>query len=99
MTDKVHQLLQFWFGHLGSADLPSSDRTSLWFGENEVIKNQIIDLFKPDYDAAVHNQLDFWKQTPRGQLALIILLDQFSRFIFRNSAQAFSNDAKAQTIS
>ncbi len=38
MPDRVHELLDSWFGHLGSADLPTSDRTNLWFGENDSVK-------------------------------------------------------------
>jgi uncharacterized protein (DUF924 family) len=98
MIDRVHELLNFWFGHLGSADLPSSDRTTLWFGENDTVKNQIAQLFSSDYKAAISGELKEWTEIPRGRLALIILLDQFSRFIYRHSALAFSHDTEAQQL-
>ena len=41
MTDKIHEILNFWFGDLGLADLPTSERTNLWFGENEKLKKHI----------------------------------------------------------
>lgn len=95
MPDKIHELLNFWFGNLGSADLPSSDRTNLWFGENETLKRQLAETFGKEYEAAISGQLNDWVKTPRGSLAFIILLDQFSRYLHRRTAQAFAHDAEA----
>ena len=98
MPDRVHSLLDFWFGDLGFADLPSSDRTNLWFGESEKLKEKITETFGPDYQAAVNGKLATWEKTPRGRLALIILLDQFSRYLHRNSPDAFNFDKQAQDL-
>jgi len=98
MTDKIHDLLDFWFGHLGSADLPTSDRTNLWFGENEVVKQKLLHHFSVEYQAAASGSLSDWAKTPRGRLALIILLDQFPRYIYRHSPQAFAYDDAAQKL-
>ena len=98
MKDKIHELLDFWFGHLGSADLPSSDRTNLWFGEDESVKKNMLELFHDDYAAAIAGQLNNWETTSRGRLALIILLDQFSRYIHRHSSLAFAYDLKAEEL-
>lgn len=98
MPDRIHELLGFWFGDLGRADLPSSDRTNLWFGENEELKEGLLLSFKNDYHAATQGQLDNWATTPRGRLALIILLDQFSRCLYRNSPDAFAYDKLAQEL-
>lgn len=98
MPDKVHELLNAWFGDLGHADLPSGERTNLWFGDNEKLKNDMVKLFSNEYDAATSGQLTEWAKTPRGRLALIILLDQFSRWTHRNSAAAFNYDKKAQEL-
>jgi uncharacterized protein (DUF924 family) len=95
MPDKVHALLDFWFGDLGLADLPTSDRTNLWFGESEKLKEMITQSFGDTYQAAINGKYDDWGQTPRGRLALIILLDQFSRY----SPQAFDFDKLAQSLS
>jgi uncharacterized protein (DUF924 family) len=95
MPDKVHSLLDFWFGDLGSADLPTSDRTNLWFGESEKLKEMITQSFGTDYQAAIDGKHEHWVGTARGRLAMIILLDQFSRYLHRNSAQAFNYDSKA----
>lgn len=97
MTDKIHDLLNFWFGHLGSADLPSSDRTNLWFGENEIVKKQLKN-FTGEFEAATAGKLNEWAKTPRGRLALILLFDQFPRYIYRRSSQAFAYDVAAQKL-
>lgn len=98
MKDRVHELLDNWFGDLGSADLPTSDRTNLWFGENDEIKRQLVDAFRSEYTEAVEGRLDDWEKTPRGRLALIIFYDQFSRYINRYSPEAFAFDEKAQQL-
>lgn len=98
MTDRVHALLDFWFGDIGFADLPTSDRTNLWFGESEQLKEMITQTFGQDYQAATQGKLFEWAHTPRGRLALIILFDQFSRYLNRNSAHAFDYDKEAQTL-
>ena len=98
MTDKIHEVLNFWFGDLGHADLPASDRTNLWFGENEKLKLSLLEEFKTEYDAAIKGELNNWAELPRGRLALIILLDQFSRSFYRDSSDAFAHDKEAQTL-
>jgi len=98
MMDKIHELLSFWFGNLGSADLPTSDRTNLWFGENDVVKQKLLQTFKQEFEAAANGDLIEWSNTPRGRLALIILLDQFPRYIHRKSSQAFAYDENAQKL-
>ena len=98
MTDKIHELLNFWFGDLGRADLPSSDRTNLWFGENQQLKESMLDAFRAEYIAATEGQHEDWANSARGRLALIILFDQFSRCLYRNSANAFAYDQQAQQL-
>lgn len=98
MPDRAHELLSFWFGDLGHADLPTSDRTNLWFGENPNLKDIMVKTFGKDFEAAKDGQLKNWADTPRGRLALIILLDQFSRSLHRNSEKAFTYDRKAQEL-
>lgn len=98
MTDRIHELLNYWFGKPGSADLPTSDRTNMWFGNNDIIKKQLVHLFQPEYDLAVAGELPEWEKTARGRLATIILFDQFSRYLYTNSSGAFQCDARAQVL-
>jgi len=98
MEDTIHKLLDFWFGDLGHADLPTSDRTNLWFGENEELKINMLQVFRKEYDDAIAGKLNKWAESSRGRLALIILLDQFSRSLYRNSSKAFEFDLQAQEL-
>jgi uncharacterized protein (DUF924 family) len=98
MNDKIHEILSFWFGDIGRADLPSSDRTNLWFGESDKLKQEMLNLFGEEYQAAIAGKLNDWAKTPRGRLALIILLDQFSRWAYRNTPNAFMQDKAAQEL-
>lgn len=98
MPDRVHALLDAWFGKNGSADLPSSDRTNFWFGENEGLKKQLVEMFQSEYQSAVGGQLGEWAKSPRGRLGLIILYDQFSRYLNRTNSGAFAFDAEAQRL-
>jgi uncharacterized protein (DUF924 family) len=98
MTDRIHELLNAWFGHPGSADLPTSDRTNLWFNESDATKKQLIGSFEVEYESAINGQLEDWGNTARGRLALILLFDQFSRYLHRHSSLAFSFDNTAQQL-
>ena len=69
-----------------------------WWTRNDDIDHQIHDRFGMIHQQAAAGELDHWTQTADGALALIIVLDQFSRNMFRNSPKAFDQDAKALEI-
>lgn len=91
---RVDEILEFWFGTLGGDDL-GSDKFSLWFAQDDALDARIRDEFGPDIEAAATGEYDSWKESERGRLALLILLDQFTRNIFRGRAQAFAYDPQA----
>jgi uncharacterized protein (DUF924 family) len=71
-----------------------------WFGDGDNALNQRIrDNFEELVESASAGDLDTWTHTPDGRLALIILLDQFRRHIYRGTAEAFSQDKQALKIS
>ena len=94
------EVLDFWFGAPGSAErgLPRE----IWFArqstETSSFDNEIRRLFEATVDAAAQGLLDHWAYSLEGTLALLILLDQFSRNIHRGTVQAFANDAKALAL-
>jgi uncharacterized protein (DUF924 family) len=94
MVEKIEEILTFWFGPLKNG-FPTSDRNRLWWGGDAAQDQLIGELFGWQVHQALRGELDDWCHTPRGRLALILLLDQFTRTIFRGSADAFSGDAKA----
>ena len=59
------------------------------------VDREITERFGDVLEQARRGELDHWAETPRGRLALIIVLDQFSRNIYRNSALSYSQDEKA----
>src|SRR5215831_16124445 len=91
MNPRVDDILQFWFGPDGQ---PREDRR-VWFVADPEFDKMCADAFLRDYERAAAGQLEDWKSEPRGMLALILLLDQFPRNLFRGSARAFATDAAA----
>ena len=70
----------------------------LWFTENRDFDARLRWSFFGAQQAAARGDLDDWRTTPQGALALILLLDQFPRNIFRGLARAFASDAKALAV-
>ena len=66
-----------------------------WFKKDDGFDGAIRERFATTLEAAGRGELDRWAETPAGALALILVLDQFSRNLHRESARAFANDAKA----
>ena len=89
------RILDFWFDKLSGVEEIRPQRFRLWFGGMEETDRLVRDRFEADLHRAMRGEYDHWAQTPRGALALIILLDQFSRHIHRNTPQAYAFDHKA----
>lgn len=88
-------LLRVWFGEPGSPPLASSKK---WFAKDEEFDGFLRDRFLGTLESGVRGELDAWKSTPRGRLALIILFDQLSRNMFRGSPRSFAQDALALAL-
>lgn len=102
MNDSVpsyaaQEVLDFWFG---PEDAPGyGEPRAEWFKKDEAFDAEIAGRFGGLHAAASHGMLDyFWKDTPNGNLALIIVLDQFSRQLYRGDAKAFASDKHALTL-
>lgn len=85
------EVLEFWF-----AGDPTTHR-EVWF-EKDLAFDTACTPFADALRDAKLGAYDHWTATPRGALALIILLDQFSRNLHRNSAEAFAADPKARQL-
>jgi uncharacterized protein (DUF924 family) len=92
---RIERVLAFWFkAHELSA--PQIDgRMDIWFGEDPVFDHEIEKEFARDVEDASTGDIDYWAHQPKGRLALIILLDQFRRNIYRGTAEAFAKDKAA----
>lgn len=102
-------ILDFWFADGLALGWPSRDLSVQWFGTDAALDRQIDQQFGPWVRLAQAGGLQGWEQdaasgaTPAGipggtQLALVLLLDQLSRNMFRGTAQAFAGDARAQRL-
>lgn len=98
MIQRVEEINKFWLGRVEETIIPSEHRARIWFGEDLETDAEIKSLFSADLEQAIQGKYDFWEGSPRGQLALIILLDQFSRHVYRATPEAFTQDAKALAI-
>lgn len=90
--ENVSEILNFWFGDLTENGVPSSEKQELWWSKDPEIDLYIKNNYEKYINSAVSGKLDHWKKTSHGLLAYIIILDQFSRNIYRNSKRAFSQD-------
>ncbi len=89
-------VLDFWFGAPGSAEYGRLRKH--WFEKNPAFDEAIRQRFLPTLEAAAAGQLDGWANQPESLLALIVLLDQFPRNLFRNTPRAFATDARALAL-
>jgi uncharacterized protein (DUF924 family) len=85
-TSSAQQILDFWFAE----DMPSQ-----WFANNAQFDQLICDKFSALHQKAVAGELAAWENDPQSLLALVILFDQFSRNMFRDTPAAFASDATA----
>lgn len=91
-----HDVLDFWFGAPGSRQYGTT--RDFWFRKSEQTDAAIRVRFGADVEAALAGQRDRWADSPRGTLALILLLDQFTRNIFRDTPRAFAGDGPALAL-
>lgn len=83
------EIVAFWF----------SDRARpLWFVRDAEFDAEIRRRFGEAHRAAMEGRFEHWSTSPEGALALVILLDQFSRNLYRGTARAFAADARARAV-
>lgn len=96
-ASRAESVLLFWF-----ADEPGSKEStflSRWFVPNPKFDRLCTTRFLTSYEDAAHGRLEDWRNEPRSCLALVLLLDQFPRNMFRGTARAFATDPKARVLS
>ncbi|OHC38611.1 DUF924 family protein [Rhodanobacter soli] len=89
MPATAQDVLDFWFAEAGTAH---------WFAADAAFDAQIRARFGAAVEAAANDRLDDWADTPSGWLALLILLDQFPRNLYRHDPRAWAADASAQRV-
>ncbi len=92
---EAQRVLDYWFSG-SDLDAPTLDsRMDRWFGSNPELDREITERFGELVCRASAGELDEWAGQPEGRLALIILLDQFRRNIYRGKPEAFARDRHA----
>jgi uncharacterized protein (DUF924 family) len=87
MSDpRAAEVLRFWF----------DEHPKDWFVKNSAFDTEIHSRFSPVHEAASAGRLAHWSEEARSCLALVIVLDQFPRNMFRGTARAFATDALAR---
>jgi uncharacterized protein (DUF924 family) len=103
---RAQEVLDFWFGPGDPLSPPQfAERLHLWFGGDdppEVIAERdakVAQRFRPLMDDAAAGALDHWAGSPHRLLALVLLLDQFPRHVYRGRARAYAQDSRALAFS
>ncbi|MNE30409.1 hypothetical protein D3C80_1239220 [compost metagenome] len=91
-------LLDWWFGDELSAAAVAAQRGGLWFGKSACQDVDADNRFGGLVRQALDGGLEGWSQSADGWLALILLLDQLPRMIFRDTPRAYAGDARAQAL-
>ena len=93
MDTQASEILEFWFG---TTDFTHNlEQRKAWFFKDPVFDEEIRSRFLAIYEKAAKGTFSSWLKTPLECLALIILLDQFPRNLFRGDARAFATDCAA----
>lgn len=80
------QVLEFWLDEVGPKG---------WYDASEALDTEIRDRFEETWQGACEGRFSLWLTYPSGALAYIILMDQFSRNMFRGKGKAFASDRAA----
>lgn len=96
--ERIQLINQYWFGRVEDTIVPSENRARIWFSEGADIDDEIKVKFRDDHTAAINGEYSDWSTSSRGRLALILILDQFSRHLYRNTEQAYAYDQAALDI-
>ncbi len=92
--ERARALLDAWFGPPGDPD--RERQREIWFKASEEFDTSLRQAFLADYEAGAAGQLRPWEALPEGALALVVLLDQIPRNIFRGAPRAYATDAAAR---
>ena len=92
---RIDNVLAFWFKEQTLSAPQIDGRMDIWFGEDPQFDQEICNEFANDVDDASCGKLNHWAREPKGRLALILLLDQFRRNIYRGKPEAFEMDKEA----
>jgi len=92
------EILSFWFGPPAESPAEFDRKMQRWFIASPDLDREIIERFSDDVERALAGELDAWRGELPARVALVVILDQLTRTIFRNTARAFAGDPMAQEL-
>jgi uncharacterized protein (DUF924 family) len=95
-VNRPEDVLHFWLGNPGDPPLRNAEK---WWKKDAAFDDECRERFGALIDAGARGELADWKQTPHGRLALVVLFDQLSRNVHRNTPRAFAQDNLARDVS
>ena len=95
---RIATVLEFWLGAPVPTDASALTRQPLWFTKSDALDQEIRSRFGDWVRDARAGRLDGWAETAHGRLALVVLLDQFSRNAWRGQPESFAGDAQALAL-
>jgi uncharacterized protein (DUF924 family) len=96
-SPNVRDVLDFWFGR--PEDPGYGEFREAWFRKDPEFDREVRDRFEELYEDAAAGRLDSWREEPESCLALVILLDQFPRNMFRGDPKTYATDERALEVS
>ncbi len=94
-NNDFERVLQFWFGDLDEQGLADGHHQQRWFNKDTAFDDEIRHRFATDHQIAVSGGHTDWRTTARGELAYVIVVDQFSRNMFRGDPRSWAWDSIA----
>ena len=98
-TAPIQAIHDFWFGPLSDQGLAAPEKHNLWFTKSDDTAAHCRNNFGTWVDQALAGTLDHWQSSAAGRVALVLLLDQFTRNIYRDTPKAFAGDPAARLLS
>ena len=95
---RIATVLEFWLGAVVPTDASALTRQPLWFTKSDALDDDIRSRFGNWVQDARAGLLDGWAETAHGRLALVVLLDQFSRNAWRGRPESFAGDDRALAL-
>ncbi len=94
--EQAETILEFWFGTESDDVVAARQQAELWWKKHPEVDQEIRERFASLLDAGANGSLDDWLTSSRGILAMIILADQFSRNMYRDTPRSFAYDPLAR---
>ena len=97
-NDTISQIITFWLSDSRDSPDRASARRGWWYRGGSVVDQEVRARFGELVPRALAGEMADWQESPDGALALVLLLDQFTRNLYRGTVEAYAGDALAFEI-